>query len=133
TPPLSYHAGDDISRHLQFAPLDPDAKVDVHAGQVQLLERSRCFRSSSHLTCITCHDVHQPQRDAASFSSKCMTCHQVRDCGRFPQLGQAIAARCIECHMPLQETAKIISSVDGSKVAPQVRNHRIAIYPDHVN
>jgi hypothetical protein len=32
--------------------------------------------------------------------------------------------------MPLQETAQIISSVNGRSLQPKVRNHQIAIYPD---
>jgi hypothetical protein len=32
--------------------------------------------------------------------------------------------------MPLQETALIISSANGRSLAPKVRNHQIAIYPD---
>jgi hypothetical protein len=44
--------------------------------------------------------------------------------------GHAIDTRCIDCHMPLQETAKIVSRVDGETVRPKVRNHHIAIYPD---
>jgi hypothetical protein len=127
---LSFVPGDDLSRHIAFARWDPKARVDVHARQVPLLEASRCFRSSKTLTCTTCHDVHTPQRDTASFASHCMTCHQVESCRIFPKLGHSIDTRCVDCHMPLQETGKIVSRVDGSTVRPMVRNHRIAIYPD---
>src|SRR6185369_12136620 len=34
-----------------------DEALDVHGNQVALLERSKCFKSSS-MTCSTCHDVH---------------------------------------------------------------------------
>jgi hypothetical protein len=130
--PLSYVPGDDLSHFIAFSRWDPKARVDVHARQVPLLEASRCFRSSKVMTCTTCHDVHTPQRDTAAFASRCMTCHKVESCRIFPKLGHAIDTRCIDCHMPLQETGKIVSRVDGSTVRPMVRNHRIAIYPDAV-
>ncbi len=129
-PALSYVAGGDLSQYIAFSRWDPKVRVDVHARQVPLLESSRCFRSSKTLTCITCHDVHTVQREAPSFASRCMTCHQVESCRVFPKLGHAIETRCIDCHMPLQETGKIVSRVDGSTIRPMVRNHRIAIYPD---
>jgi hypothetical protein len=131
-PALSYVPGDNLSQYIAFARWDPKVRVDVHARQVPLLEASRCFRSSKTMTCITCHDVHTPQRDTASFASRCLTCHQVESCRKFPAMGHAIDTRCIDCHMPLQETGKIVSRVDGTTVRPMVRNHRIAIYPDVV-
>jgi hypothetical protein len=129
---LSFAPGDDLSRYIAFSRWDPKARVDVHARQVPLLEASRCFRFSKTMTCTTCHDVHTPQRDTASFASHCMACHQVESCRIFPKLGHAIDTRCVDCHMPLQETGKIVSRVDGTTVRPRVRNHRIAIYPDVV-
>jgi len=129
---LSFAPGDDLSRYIAFSRWDPNARVDVHARQVPLLEASRCFRFSKTMTCTTCHDVHTPQRDTASFASHCMACHQVESCRIFPKLGHAIDTRCVDCHMPLQETGKIVSRVDGTTVRPRVRNHRIAIYPDVV-
>jgi Cytochrome c554 and c-prime len=126
---LSFVPGDDLSQFIAFSRADPKARVDVHARQVPLLERSRCFRFSKTLTCTTCHDVHVEQRDTASFAPKCMTCHKIEDCRVFPKLGHAIDTRCVDCHMPLQETGKIVSQLDGSAIRPMVRNHQIAIYP----
>jgi hypothetical protein len=82
------------------------------------------------MTCTTCHDVHAPQRDVAAFASKCLACHKVESCGVFAKRGHEIDRQCVVCHMPLQETALIISKVNGKKVQPKVRNHQIAIYPD---
>jgi hypothetical protein len=130
--PLSYVAGDDLSQFIAFSRWDPKARVDVHARQVPLLEASRCFRSSKTMTCVTCHDVHTTQRTTATFASRCMTCHQIENCRMFPKMGHTIDTRCIDCHMPLQETGKIVSRVDGTTIRPMVRNHRIAIYPDVV-
>ena len=131
TPPLSYGPGDELGRHLSFPPDDSKAPLDVHGSQVQLMERSRCFKSSTTMTCTTCHDVHSPQRDLAVFAERCLSCHKIESCRKFPTLGHAIDRRCIECHMPAQETAQIIiSTVNGRSLQPKVRNHRIGIYPE---
>ncbi|HEX2855607.1 MAG TPA: multiheme c-type cytochrome [Opitutaceae bacterium] len=130
TPPLSFTPGQVLANHVMFPKLPPDAPMDVHASQVQLLERSRCFQASPTMTCTTCHDVHQPQRDPEILAAKCLTCHQVESCPTFPKLGQKIISQCATCHMPLQDTAQIIISVvNGKNLQPKVRNHHIAIYP----
>lgn len=132
TPPLTYRPGDVLSEHIVFPPQPADAPLDVHASQVQLLQRSRCFQASPTMTCSTCHDVHQPQRDLAAMATTCATCHQVEDCGMFPVHGPRLATSCVPCHMPLEQTAQIvISGQAGGTLQPKVRNHRIAIYPDH--
>jgi len=130
-PPLSFVPGDILEKSLSFPKLVSNAHIDVHGSQVQLLERSRCFKSSPSMSCTTCHDVHMPQRDAAAFSGVCLSCHKVENCGAFPKLAHAIDHQCVTCHMPLQETAQIvISGTNGRKLQPKVRNHQIAIYPD---
>lgn len=129
TPPLSFKPGDVLAQHVALPASDPEAHLDVHASQVQLLERSRCFQNSPAMSCSTCHDVHKPQRDAASFVSQCLTCHQVEQCKIFEKQGGAIASGCVECHMPEEKTDQIVFNANGRKVQPKVRNHRIAIYP----
>ncbi|HVU18503.1 MAG TPA: multiheme c-type cytochrome [Candidatus Didemnitutus sp.] len=129
TPALSYVPGDVLANHLLFPPPAPDAPADPHANQIKLLSDSRCFRESTTLTCNTCHDVHQQQRDATAFVRHCLECHQVTSCRLFPERGQAIATGCVECHMPLQQTQKIVSSARGLTMQPKIRSHRIAIYP----
>jgi hypothetical protein len=127
-PPLSFVPGDAIDEYLYIPSSDKDVPVDVHGNQVQLLEKSRCFRSSQ-MTCTTCHNVHQRQRDAAAFSEHCLTCHKVEACGKYPEMGKAIASNCVDCHMPLQESEVLVSDTNGRKLKPRVRNHRIGIYP----
>jgi hypothetical protein len=129
-PPLSYTPGADLDKYLAFPEREANAPVDVHARQVLLLEKSRCFRASPTLTCVTCHDVHTPQRDAASFVARCLACHRIEDCRLFPQQGHRIDRGCVDCHMPLRTTAKIQSGIEGQTVQPKVRSHLIAIYPE---
>ncbi len=132
-PSLTFLPGDvldDYIVNVQYA--TSDTIVDVHASQMQLLQKSRCFKSSTTLTCMTCHDVHQTQRDAAAFSPHCLTCHQPKNCGQYAKLGDKIASNCIDCHMPLQQTQAIFSNSSGTKYRPKVRTHRIAVYDDSV-
>jgi hypothetical protein len=128
-PPLSFLPGENIDRYLYIPDAGPKAPVDVHGNQVQLLKESRCFQSSS-MTCTTCHDVHQSQRDAAAFSPHCLTCHKAQQCGQYQKLGEQITHNCLDCHMPLQESETLVSASNGRELKPRVRNHRIAIYAD---
>ncbi|MBM3792573.1 MAG: hypothetical protein FJW31_00600 [Acidobacteria bacterium] len=90
---------------------------DVHGNQVGLLWASRCFKQSGgRRTCVTCHDVHQVQRDAASFNSRCVACHPGSRCSQQPDRADA----CVNCHMPLEQS-KLIA-------VQTYRSHRIAVY-----
>src|SRR5882724_9184605 len=129
-PSLSYKPGDVLAKFLDIPIPAANAHVDVHGGTVHLLEKSRCFQSSETMTCTTCHNVHTAQRDLAAFASNCLTCHKVEKCGVFPKLGHEIDTKCVICHMPLQQTDQIISSVTGRQLQPKVRNHQIGIYPE---
>ena len=128
-PSFSFTAGQELSRYLQIADTAPDTPTDVHGHQVQLLSASRCFRSAA-MTCMTCHNVHQMQRDPAAFSERCLSCHKVESCGRFPVMGSRILHRCVDCHMPLRASNQIVFDTNGHQIRPEVRSHRIAIYPD---
>ena len=129
-PALSFLPGNDLRDFIDIPYVTAEEAVDVHGNQVQLLRRSRCFQQTTTLTCTTCHDVHTTQRDAAAFSEKCLTCHQPRQCGEYPKLGDQIAANCIDCHMPFQESRVLFVKANGKILRPKVRNHTIAIYPE---
>ena len=70
--------------------------------QPPYLERSACFQSSSgRLSCLTCHDPHQPLRknDTPFYASKCVSCH-----GRSTKAAPTTCAPdCVSCHMPLAD------------------------------
>lgn len=93
---------------------------DVHGNQVGLLRSSRCFQKSQKMTCTTCHDVHQTQRDADSFSPRCQSCHAPASCPQARRETNASAARCVSCHMPVLPS-KLIA-------VQSYRTHRIAVY-----
>jgi hypothetical protein len=126
-PAFSFVPGADLAKYIAI-PNDPvDTPIDVHGHQVQLLQSSRCFRSSN-MTCATCHDVHTQQRDVAYFSNRCLSCHKAESCGKYPALGTKLLNKCVDCHMPLRQSAVIALDAGGHRVNPQVRSHRIAVY-----
>jgi len=126
-PAFSFTAGNALEDFLKLEAPKEDEKLDVHGNQVALLERSKCFKSSA-MTCSTCHDTHVRQREVADFSEKCLACHKVESCGLFAKRGRAIAGKCIDCHMPNQTTNVIVSTHNGARIAPKVRNHWIKVY-----
>ena len=125
--PFSFTVGNALEDFLRLEVPKPDEPLDVHGNQVALLERSKCFKSSS-MTCSTCHDVHMRQREVGDFSQKCMACHKVESCGLFPKRGRAIVGKCVDCHLPNQTSNVIYSTHDGVRIRPKVRNHWIKIY-----
>src|ERR1044071_709338 len=124
-PAFSFKAGDALDDFLKLEIPKQDDALDVHGNQLALLERSKCFKSSS-MTCSTCHDVHQRQRDVTNFSERCMACHKVQSCGLFPKRGRAIVGKCVDCHLPNQTSNVIVLTHDGVRIAPKVWNTWIA-------
>ncbi|MGC2767855.1 MAG: multiheme c-type cytochrome [Candidatus Acidiferrum sp.] len=123
---FSYIPGEPLDKYVELPQPDPNAPVDVHGSQVELLKKSRCFQSST-MTCLTCHDVHTTQKDPAAFSGHCLNCHKVET---HPKIGQPIANNCVDCHMPKRQTNLIVFNWNGRKVSPEVRNHWIKVYPE---
>jgi predicted CXXCH cytochrome family protein len=74
--------------------------------------------------------VHQVQEIADSFSGRCLTCHTMHACGKFKTLGASIRTECVDCHMPLVDSAKITLAEGKNTLREQLRSHRIAIYGD---
>ena len=128
-PPLTFMAGDNVRDYLAIQPASSDAPPDVHGDQVGALELSKCF-ASGKMTCSTCHNVHEKQENVDSFSRHCLSCHEMRACGEYRGLGTKIRTKCVECHMPLEESAKITSDSSGGTLHALLRAHQIKIYPD---
>jgi hypothetical protein len=71
------------------------------------LEKSRCWgiQGDDRLTCIACHNPHQPLvRDASSYDPRCLRCHSPRG-SESPGAGTSVVcpkatANCTSCHMP---------------------------------
>jgi tetratricopeptide (TPR) repeat protein len=128
-PAFSYRPGEPLDNYVIPDPADPAEHPDVHGNQVGLLKRSKCYLQSPNMTCSACHDVHAPERTAASYSSKCLTCHSWESCGVSKKVGRTIANNCIDCHMPVEPTKLIVSETAGKLTRASMRNHWIKVYP----
>lgn len=126
-PSFTYAPGQPLAPYLALSAPPPTTALDVHANQVALLERSRCFQSSG-MTCATCHDVHRTQRDSADFSQRCLGCHTAQSCGLYPQRHTALVGHCVDCHMPALTSNTIIADFEGRREQPTVRSHWIKVY-----
>jgi len=129
-PAFSFRPGDSLDAFL--APeAGTDVVPDVHGNQVGLLRRSNCFRSSPAMTCSTCHDVHQAQRDLAAFVPKCLECHDVTQHPGADSIGARLTTTdCIDCHMPNRRSNTIRINTARSATSLYFRTHEIAVYPD---
>ncbi len=125
----SYVPGRPLKDYFEAMPGEAAEHPDVHGNQVGLLQRSKCYQGSATMSCSTCHNVHEPEMAAATYSEKCMTCHQWQSCGVAKTQGAAIKTKCIECHMPVEETKVIASETAGQTVRARMRNHWIKVYP----
>jgi cytochrome c554/c'-like protein len=126
-PAFAFTVGNALEDFIRLEIPKPDESLDVHGNQVALLERSKCFKSST-MTCSTCHNAHVRQRDVMDFSAACLQCHKVESCGLFPKRGHALEGKCVDCHLPNQTSNVIYSTHDGVRIRPKVRNHWIKVY-----
>lgn len=85
------------------------------------LEKSKCWsKPDARLTCVACHDPHQPlEHDPAAYDSRCLQCHvnqpgakttaDYRDSDHPGAACPVSTKNCTTCHMP-----KIESSIQHS-------------------
>ena len=130
--PFSFQPGDTYSDFIEPAVLD-FRDTDPHATQAPYLTMSQCFKRSPSMTCTTCHDPHQNQRDEiAFFSKRCMMCHDSWSTQHGTEIAMPhaeIAANCIDCHMPRQTTSALrVVGQRGEAMPLQMRNHWIKIH-----
>ena len=77
------------------------------------LEQSRCWgtKGDARITCIACHDPHQPLvHEPSAYDSKCLACHIVRAGSKKPAAAKTVckvaASNCVTCHMPKYELSQ---------------------------
>jgi hypothetical protein len=81
------------------------------------LSKSRCWsQPDKRLTCVACHDPHQPLvHDAASYDARCLACHRTKDETQ-PRTNADVAAcpvstsHCTGCHMPRYQVPRMHGS-----------------------
>jgi tetratricopeptide (TPR) repeat protein/Zn finger protein HypA/HybF involved in hydrogenase expression len=88
------------SCHRQASDLDDDRDWSNPWNvrhQPSYVHRAACFRNSNGaLSCLTCHDPHQPLKTAAApYDAKCISCH-----AKVSHTTPVAARSCVGCHMP---------------------------------
>jgi hypothetical protein len=78
------------------------------------LENSRCWgKGDARLTCVACHDPHQPLvREAAAYDQRCLSCHVntvgAKTTADHPGAACPVARKeCVTCHMPKAQVIDI--------------------------
>ena len=104
--------------HRQASDLDDDTDWSNAWNvrhQPSYLHRAACFRNSKGaLSCLTCHDPHEPlKKVAASYDARCAACH-----GKVLHKTAIASRSCVGCHMPQVSTS----------AALHFTNHWIGIY-----
>jgi Cytochrome c554 and c-prime len=70
---------------------------------------SKCYSDEREISCIACHDPHEPLReDAAYYDKKCLACHSLKNKTAAVKTGDGTSCPvadkdCTSCHMPKTE------------------------------
>jgi Cytochrome c3 len=97
--------------HRTWADIAMDMPSNIGVIDVRFqpyrLEKSRCWRTGAdaRITCVACHDPHQPLvRDLSTYDKNCLSCHtRGVHAGRLKApiaICKVSTARCVSCHMP---------------------------------
>lgn len=132
-PSFSYQPADKLEDFLMPATSEANSTPEVHGNQVGLLELSKCFRSSPAMSCSTCHNVHQQERDLTQLAQRCLQCHQVNQCKQAGKTGVHLMEQCLDCHMPNEESKLVRIETATAKYPVRYRNHTIGVYPRSSN
>ncbi|MDQ6844014.1 MAG: cytochrome c family protein [Bacteroidota bacterium] len=114
---------------------DSISTLDVHGNQYGLLMASKCFKMSQ-LDCSSCHNVHVNEANSPKiFSQRCIACHSdVQHNSIELPLNKKVLFNnnCIDCHMPMLPSHKIVLTVDNADnaIPDLVRTHKVGIYPE---
>ncbi len=77
-------------------------------GHVEQLHASECYQQNETLTCVTCHDPHNPVPTESRIDfhrQVCLNCHADETCGKPLAERERLADNsCYQCHMPKAPT-----------------------------
>jgi nitrate/TMAO reductase-like tetraheme cytochrome c subunit len=139
---FSFVAGNQLSNYFT---IDSSSRnpisIDVHGNQYGMLSASKCFRNSSTMTCMTCHNPHENESGkTATISQRCLSCHshQLPNavlCKLSVVWGSKLNTQCTSCHMPEKpsKAIEVLLQGDTSLTAARMHTHLIKNYPDATN
>lgn len=128
--PFTFQPGDLYTDFVEPEVID-FSNPDPHATQAPFLAVSECFKNTPSMTCSTCHNPHQSERDQlALFSQRCQECHASSDshCSATAMDNAEATSNCIDCHMPRQASGLRIDGKDGEPLLMQMRTHWIKVH-----
>ncbi len=103
---FSYVPGQPLGQYIRYFDhaqgTGHDDKFEF-SGQPYRLRKSKCFTASGgNLTCITCHDPHQPDKaqSIARANAACVNCHSDRMAALKRDQAHPSSGECVSCHMP---------------------------------
>jgi len=133
-PTFSFQIGDKLDEHsIAGYSSDSVSTLDVHGNQYGLLMASKCFKMSQ-LDCSSCHNPHVNEANSPKiFSQRCMACHTDTKHATLNLTSDQkllLNNNCIDCHMPMLPSQKIVLNVANSEkaVPDTVRTHKVGIY-----
>jgi tetratricopeptide (TPR) repeat protein len=103
---FSYVPGQPLEQYIRYFDHAPGSGQDdkfEFAGAPYRLRKSKCFTASGgNLTCITCHDPHQPDKaqSIARADAACVNCHSERMAALKRDGAHPSSGECVSCHMP---------------------------------
>ena len=103
---FSYVPGQPLEQYIRYFDHAPGSGHDdkfEFAGAPYRLRKSKCFTASGGtLTCITCHDPHQPDKaqSIARANAACVSCHSGPTATLKRDQAHPSSGECVSCHMP---------------------------------
>jgi hypothetical protein len=110
-----FKPGQELGKYIAIFKIAP--KPDASPSALPLehyfgMTLSKCYRSSSNLHCITCHDPHLASSapdSLARYRSECLRCHGEQGCRleTAKRLATSPPDNCLACHMPKRPVTTI--------------------------
>ncbi|MBO0860351.1 MAG: tetratricopeptide repeat protein [Chloracidobacterium sp.] len=113
---FSYRPGEPLENYILYFDRETGGEDRIEfVSAAYRLRKSACYvRSRGSLTCLSCHNPHEPSNAAAAlrrYTEACQSCHQTEvrrllEAGRHP-----VAQDCASCHMPKRRPSDAIHTL----------------------